>query len=148
MQERLTQISLRPERSLLIPYGFALQRRNNFDAIRLAMALLVVWSHSFALYLGSEKTEPLSLLLNGTYNSGNIGVMVFFIISGFLVTQSFVHSKSLSHFMERRVRRIYPGYLVATCICAFVVIPLFSYVRDASALEAIKTIGANLLLRN
>src|SRR6185295_19514916 len=114
MQERLTQISLRPERSLLIPYGFALQRRNNFDAIRLAMALLVVWSHSFALYLGSEKTEPLSLLLNGAYNSGNIGVMVFFIISGFLVTQSFVTSKSLTRFMARRIRRIYPGYLVAT----------------------------------
>jgi hypothetical protein len=32
---------------------------NNFDAIRIAMALLVVWSHSFALYFGTEAHEPL-----------------------------------------------------------------------------------------
>src|SRR5262245_12034185 len=108
------------------------------------MALLVVWSHSFALYLGSERTEPLALLLNGAYNSGNVGVMVFFIISGFLVNQSFVNSKSLPRFMKRRIRRIYPGYLVATSICAFVVIPLFSTIRDTSVLEVIKTLGANL----
>src|SRR6185295_11460845 len=69
-------------------------------------------------------------------------------ISGFLVTQSFVTSKSLTRFMARRIRRIYPGYLVATSICAFIVIPFFSSVRDTSALEAIKTIAANLLLRN
>ena len=112
------------------------------------MAVLVVWSHSFALHEGSEKNEPLSLLLNGVYNSGNISVMAFFVISGFLVTKSFVSSRSLWRFMGRRVRRIYPGYLVATSICAFVIVPLFSSIRDLSVLEITKTLGGNLLLRN
>ncbi len=124
------------------------RKPNNFDLIRLAMALLVVWSHSFALYLGTEAFEPISLLCNGLYNSGNIGVMVFFIVSGFLVSQSYLQSASAFDFMRKRVRRIYPGYMAATTICAFVVVPLFSTVRDTSFIQIPKTIAANLLLRN
>ena len=40
--------------ALLIPADLDTFNRNNFDAIRLAMALMVVWSHSFAIYLGTE----------------------------------------------------------------------------------------------
>ena len=32
--------------------------------------------NAFALYLGTEANEPISQILHGTYNSGNIGVMV------------------------------------------------------------------------
>jgi peptidoglycan/LPS O-acetylase OafA/YrhL len=133
---------------LLIPLDGDTRQNNNFDFIRLSMASLVVWSHSFALYFGTEDREPLSLILNGDYNSGNIGVMVFFIVSGFLVTQSFIATKSVRRYMEKRIRRIYPGYLVATSICAFFVIPLYSTIRNLSAPEVAKTLWANLLLRN
>jgi peptidoglycan/LPS O-acetylase OafA/YrhL len=131
---------------LLISLDGDTRENNNFDFIRLSMASLV-WSHSFALYFGTEDREPLSRLLHGDYNSGNIGVMVFFIISGFLVTRSFIATKSVKRYMEKRIRRIYPGYLVATSICAFVVIPLYSSISDLSALEVAKTVGANLILR-
>jgi peptidoglycan/LPS O-acetylase OafA/YrhL len=131
----------------LIPADNASLQHNNFDAIRLAMALMVVWSHSFALCLGSESTEPISVMLAGSYNAGNLGVMAFFVISGFLVTRSFCNSKSLTSYMAKRVRRIYPGYLVATSICTFVVIPAYSYVMDLSVGEIVRTIGANLLLQ-
>ena len=133
---------------LLIPFDGYTRGNNNFDFIRLSMASLVVWSHSFALYFGTEDHEPLSLLLNGDYNSGNIGVMGFFIISGFLVMQSFISTNSVKRYMGKRIRRIYPGYLVATSICALIVIPLYSSIRNLSALEVAKTFGANLLLRN
>lgn len=106
----------------LIP---ASSRGNNFDAIRLAMALLVVWSHSFALHLGSEQTEWISVLMRGCYNAGNLAVMAFFIISGFLITQSWERSRSAASYMSKRIRRIYPGFLVAISICAFIVAPLF-----------------------
>ncbi len=132
----------------LIPADSAALQQNNFDAIRLAMALMVVWSHSFALWLGSERTEPISVLLAGSYNAGNLGVMAFFVISGFLVTRSFCNSKSPVSYMMKRVRRIYPGYLIATSICAFVVIPAYAYVVDLSIGEIATTIGANLLLQN
>lgn len=106
----------------LIP---ASARGNNFDAIRLAMALSVVWSHSFAIHLGSEKDEWVSILARGCYNAGNLGVMGFFIISGFLITQSWERSRSAASYLSKRVRRIYPGFLVAVGICTFVVVPLF-----------------------
>ena len=110
----------------LIPADLDALKRNNFDAIRLTMAVVVVWSHSFALYYGSEETEPLSILMRGTYNAGNVGVLVFFVISGFLICQSYFHCKNVLQFLERRARRIYPGYMAATLIGAFIVIPLFS----------------------
>jgi peptidoglycan/LPS O-acetylase OafA/YrhL len=114
------------------------------------MALLVVWSHSFALYLGSEDREPLSILMNGAYNSGNLGVFVFFVISGFLICHSFLNCKNMLQFLGRRVRRIYPGYMAATMIGAFIVVPLFSSraLTDLSTLEISKVVGLNLLLQN
>ena len=133
---------------LLIPLDGRTRQSNNFDFIRLSMASLVLWSHSFALWYGTEGQEPLSLALNGNCNSGNVGVMVFFIVSGFLVMESFISTKSVKHFMAKRIRRIYPGYLVAISICVFVVIPLYSSIYDLSPPEVAKTIGANLLLRN
>lgn len=135
-------------RSHLVPQKSTSHAGNNFDTIRLAMALLVVWSHSFAIYVGSEDREPISLVMNGTYNAGNIGVLVFFIISGFLICQSYDQRKTVRKYFERRVRRIYPGYMVAIAICAFVVIPIFSSHPDLSAKEVFKTLGLNLLLRN
>jgi len=132
----------------LIPQNSTSRARNNFDAIRLAMALLVVWSHSFAIYTASEDREPISLLMNGLYNAGNVGVLVFFIISGFLICQSYNQRKTVRMYFERRMRRIYPGYVIATVVCAFVVIPVFSTHADLSATEVFKTLGLNLLLRN
>lgn len=121
---------------------------NNFDAIRLAMALLVVWSHSFALGSSNgESGEPISVITNGHYNAGNIGVMVFFAISGFLICESYLRSGNTLRFLIKRVRRIYPGYIVATSIGAFVVIPLFSTVYEICTAEVMKTLGLNLLLR-
>jgi peptidoglycan/LPS O-acetylase OafA/YrhL len=122
---------------------------NNFDAIRLMMALAVIWSHSFALALPQGETvEPISILTNGHYNAGNIAVMVFFGISGFLICESRLKSKSLKSFLQKRVRRIYPGYMVATTIGAFVVVPLFSTAYDLSLIQIAKTFGQNLLLQN
>jgi peptidoglycan/LPS O-acetylase OafA/YrhL len=121
---------------------------NNFDALRLAMALLVVWSHSFALALPEGETaEPISKLTNGHYNAGNIAVMVFFAISGFLISESYLKSSNTVRFFIKRVRRIYPGYMAATTIGALTIIPLFSTVYVFSAAEIVKTIGFNLLLK-
>jgi peptidoglycan/LPS O-acetylase OafA/YrhL len=121
---------------------------NNFDALRLAMALLVVWSHSFALFLPTgEATEPISIITNGHYNAGNIAVMVFFAISGFLICESYLKTGNFFKFLLRRTRRIYPGFMAATTIGAFVIVPLFSTVYLLSLTEAAKTIGLNLLLK-
>jgi peptidoglycan/LPS O-acetylase OafA/YrhL len=111
------------------------------------MALMVVWSHSFAIHGGSEDKEWFSRLLNGAYNAGNLGVMAFFIISGYLITQSYERSSSVRSYFKRRVRRIYPGYLVAISICTLVVIPLFATEWIFGPKEAAIWLGRNLLLQ-
>jgi peptidoglycan/LPS O-acetylase OafA/YrhL len=133
----------------LIPNDPTAFKRNNFDAIRLAMALLVVWSHSFAIYLGTEDNEPLSLLMNRAYDSGKVAVLVFFVISGFLISHSLLNSKSVRQYFHRRVSRIYPGYIVATLLCAFVIVPAFSSrtLGDITLTEVVKALGMNLLLQ-
>jgi peptidoglycan/LPS O-acetylase OafA/YrhL len=120
---------------------------NNFDAIRMTMALLVVWSHSFALYFGSEASEPISRLMAGTENAGRIAVDVFFIVSGFLIARSFAASSSPWSYLRKRVARIYPGYLVAMAVCAFVLLPLCAHTRYTVGTVA-KTAGFALLLQN
>jgi peptidoglycan/LPS O-acetylase OafA/YrhL len=67
----------------LIPRNEGRHLPNHLDLIRIAMALLVVWSHSFALYLGSEEGEPLSVLTRGAIRGAQLGVYVFFMVSGF-----------------------------------------------------------------
>jgi peptidoglycan/LPS O-acetylase OafA/YrhL len=113
------------------------------------MALLVVWSHSFALWLGSEDSEPVSLLFGGIYNIGNLGVLAFLTISGFLITLSWLRAKSWIKYLRRRFLRIYPGYLFAILVCSLVVVPGFSS-RQFFALSANEIGGllSNLLLRN
>ncbi|MGC6330229.1 acyltransferase family protein [Rhizorhabdus sp. FW153] len=134
---------------MLIPAGREALDRNNFDAIRLAMAFLVLFSHCFALRFGSEAMEPFSLLTNGYYNSGNVGVWAFFVISGFLVARSFDMSPSIGRFALRRVRRILPGYLVATSLCAFAVTPFFAPAGFAiSTGDVVATLVGNLTLGN
>lgn len=136
-------------KSLLIPSDPAALRANNFDAMRLAMALLVVWSHAFALWLGSEAGEPISILFAGAYNAGSIAVLVFFTVSGFFITLSWDRSPSALSYLRKRVARIYPGYLVAVTFCSLVAIPLFSS-RGFAPLDRSEIAGlaSNLLLRN
>ena len=132
----------------LVPSDSSRFGHNNFDAIRLTMALLVVFSHSYALRFGSEDREPMSIATNGFYNSGEIGVWVFFIISGFLIAHSYERSASNRAFMIKRVRRIYPGYLAATTICAFAITPLFAPGFTIGIGEVVRTIVGNLVLAN
>lgn len=138
----------REQAPLLIPAAADALRSNNFDAIRLFMAMLVVWSHSFFIWSDSEDREPLSLLLGGVYNSGNLAVLAFFAISGFLIVLSFVRAASWRSFLSRRVRRIYPGYLVAVLLCSLVIVPAFSS-RSVGDIRPAEWggIASNLLLR-
>jgi peptidoglycan/LPS O-acetylase OafA/YrhL len=68
---------------------------------------------------GNRSREAL-MQLGGIMTSGEFAVDGFFIVSGYLVLQSFQNSTSLSNYLLKRVRRIYPGFLV----CAFLVIGL------------------------
>jgi peptidoglycan/LPS O-acetylase OafA/YrhL len=99
---------------------------NNFDLIRFAFASLVIFSHAYPLATGTEVDEPLMRLSRGQMTLGTLAVDCFFIISGFLISQSWTHKPRVRSYLAKRVRRIYPGFLVASALCAFVLAPLFA----------------------
>ena len=101
-----------------------MDRHNNFDALRLAAATSVIFSHAFLLGEGRQDTEPLMWLTGGQTILGVVGVFVFFTISGFLVTQSFEATGSPTRFLIKRALRIYPGLLACLLLTAFVMGPL------------------------
>jgi len=114
----------------MTPLDHSLTRKNNFDFMRFLLASLVLFSHCFVLLRGNEGGEPLMRLSRGQLTLGSVAVNGFFVISGFLVAQSWARSSGLLDFAKKRVLRIYPGYALAILFCAFVASPLGS---DGSA---------------
>src|SRR5213083_1586898 len=93
-------------------------RANNFDALRLIAALAVVFSHSFLIAEGSEANEWFVRISGNQAVLGLVGVFVFFVISGYLVTESWCRNPAPGLFAVRRTLRIYPGLVVNILICA------------------------------
>lgn len=88
-------------------------RHNNFGAIRLFLATRVLWFHVFLVSHGVEARFP---ALNELVSQGgvrNLSVHCFFMISGYLVTASYVRSRDAIDFKRKRLFRIVPPYLVA-----------------------------------
>ena len=101
-----------------------LSNKNNFDTLRLLAAVGVVLSHAYPATQGSNKNEFLHVLSGGQATLGELCVAVFFIISGFLITQSFSRSKSLVEYLVNRILRIFPALLVITFLTCLVLGPL------------------------
>lgn len=126
-----------------------MERRNNFDLLRLVAAISVIFSHSFLIAEGTQNNEPLIRLTGNQAILGLTGVFVFFAISGFLVTQSFEHTASPLHYLAKRALRIFPGLFVATLVSAFVLgplvtdLPLAPYLSRAEPYEYV--VGNTLL---
>ena len=100
--------------------------QNSFDSIRLTLAILVIFEHSYFLTANSYEAEPLYLLTRQQFNSGSLAVCMFFAISGFLVTRSYLLTRNLGRYLAKRAARIMPGFLVATLVACIVMAPLVS----------------------
>ena len=98
-------------------------RDNNFDFIRLVAATMVLVNHTFAL--SGSGYDPFLPLLSAEPDSyetlGGLGVNIFFIISGFLITNSWVSRPNIGEFIVKRSLRILPALAASTFFCVFVV---------------------------
>ena len=99
------------------------KRQNNFNLLRLVLALLVIVAHVPEMIDGDRSREPLTQLL-GVLSFGELAVDGFFLLSGYLIVQSWQLQPSAARFLHKRALRIYPAFLVATVLCALVVAPL------------------------
>lgn len=106
---------------------------NNLDATRLALAVLVIYSHSYFLLLPpAQRGDPLLRLTQGRQDFGQLAVNCFFVLSGYLIAMSYVRVRSAGEFFRKRAARILPGYFAAFLISVLVVTPL-SMARPAAA---------------
>ena len=99
-------------------WGKALDPRNNsMNMIRLGLAALVLFAHSF--YLAGAGEGP---HFRGE-NLGGWAVAGFFALSGYLITGS-RFTNGLGEYLVHRVARIYPAFLACLAVTVLVFAPL------------------------
>lgn len=111
----------------------AFDRKNNaIGFMRTAFALLVIIGHSF--HLGGFGPDTLTRFSSGTLAFGTVAVLGFFILSGYLITASFVYASSVWRYLWNRFLRIMPAFWVALVVVAFGFAP-FSYFLEHGTLN-------------
>ena len=99
-------------------------RDNNFNLLRFIAALSVVVTHTAVVVNGPEAVEP--LMVETGYTLGHHAVNVFFVISGFLVARSLMHSTDFFDYIAARTARLLPGLFAAAAVTAFVIGPFMT----------------------
>jgi peptidoglycan/LPS O-acetylase OafA/YrhL len=113
-------------------------RKDNFLALRLFAASLVIVAHSYALVLGEvRERDPITAVL-GIY-SGTVAVYLFFVLSGFLVTGSWLERRELRSFVISRALRLVPASFVCAVVCALLAGPLWTVLDPGSYFAHPKT---------
>ncbi len=106
-------------------------RLNNLDSLRLAGALSVIVGHSYYL-LGMSQALPDVL----GYPIQTLGVVIFFSISGYLITASWNRTRDPVAYFAARFLRIFPALIVVALVTVLVIgplvttLPLDEYFRD------------------
>lgn len=99
------------------------RKNNTFDYIRIILAIFVIIAHSYPIFFGVGESDFITKILR-TESLGGIAVIGFFILSGFMITQSILNSKSIKEFFLKRVIRLFPGLIVMLLLTVFVLGPI------------------------
>ncbi len=89
---------------------------NAFNLLRLIAALMVFGDHIFLVNFGEA----------ATYGLGTTGVHVFFVLSGYLIAQSWENDPLCLRFAVKRALRLFPALLPLTLLSVFVIGPVFT----------------------
>lgn len=94
-------------------------RVNNFDAVRIFAALVVIFGHAHPLSANPDAT----IFGNGVQG---IAVKVFFVVSGYLVAKSWESDPNPGRFLLRRGLRLLPGLALLLLLTVAVLGPVFT----------------------
>jgi len=121
--------------SEVAPQSTAIRHDNGFDILRLLGAVFVLFGHAYPL-----AGQPASPGFLGNHIQ-TIGVKIFFVISGYLITKSWLSEPKVSRFVQKRFLRIFPG------LAANVVFVSCVLAASVTALGAAEYFGSHGLLR-
>lgn len=113
-----------------------MEYRKEIDGLRAVAVLPVILSHAGISW----------------FSGGYIGVDIFFVISGYLITSIILEEKkrntfSIINFYERRARRILPALnvvLILTTIAAYIFMPANSLKEYSQSLVSVTTFSSNV----
>ena len=117
--------------------------KNNFDFLRVLLAFIVFLGHLGTL----SASDELKIL---QYSPIEIAVFGFFVISGFLIARSYERSSSLKSYLNKRIRRIVPAYLLVIFLCAILLslVSTYSFTEYFSNPQVYKCLFWNSLFLN
>ncbi len=109
----------------------AMTHNNNaYDLLRLILALFVLFTHAY--FLNNTGMDPLSVFSKGQIDFAFIGVLGFFSLSGYLITNSIDRNPDILRFLYKRFLRLFPGYWMCLIITGFLIAPLMYYLNHHS----------------
>lgn len=98
----------------------------NLDGLRFIAFISVFINHSIGCLLYKHHNKYYEFIRDRILMSGDMGVNLFFVLSGFLITYLLLKEKELNgrinirDFYIRRVLRIWPVYFLVVALCLFV----------------------------
>ena len=113
------------------PVTATAHRSNNLDALRLVGALAVIFGHAYHI-VGRPFENPVV----AGYPVQTLGVVIFFSISGYLITASWSRTRNPVSYFAARSLRIFPALIVVVLVCMFVIGPLVTALPTAQYFDA------------
>src|ERR1700730_3749205 len=101
-------------------------RGPGFDQMRLVAATIVLLHHCRGIQYPKIQIDPLYHYSGGYMDFGRFAVVIFFAISGFLVTPGLVRSGSVLDYAVNRTARIFPGLIVNVVLTMLVLGPILT----------------------
>ena len=98
----------------------AKEPRNSFTLMRLTLASLVIVAHAAELTDGNRSREVFHVL-GSQMAAGEFAVEAFFVVSGYLILQSWSRQPKFSAYLMKRILRIVPAFVAAYLISVFLV---------------------------
>ncbi|BBY22622.1 acyltransferase family protein [Mycobacterium stomatepiae] len=108
-------------------------KNNALNAWRLILATEVIVWHSFGVTGSDVASAPVRRMMF------TLGVDGFFVISGFLITASWLNHPRLRDYLIARALRILPGFYVCLIVVAFVFAPIGVAIQGGSAAQLLSS---------
>jgi len=112
---------------------------NSFDAIRLGAALMVLYAHAWYVATGANPTDFIERFSHGQTGMGDLGIGIFFVLSGFLIAESWSRAPHVGVYAKNRALRILPALAVVVTATTVAVGPVFTRLPLADYYSAAET---------